>query len=64
MVRDGFNYFSFWAIFCPFTPLNSPRNQNFEKMKTMPGDVKSKLVVKSKLPPRSGCTLEAVEPHP
>ena len=51
MVHDGCNYFSFWGIFCPFTPLNSPRNQNFEKMKTMPGDVKSKLVVKSKLPP-------------
>ena len=64
MVRDGCNYFSFWAIFCPFTPLNNPRNQNFEKMKTMPGDVKSKLVVKSKLPPRSGSSLEAVEPHP
>ena len=25
-------YFSFWAIFCPFT-LNSQKNQNFKKMK-------------------------------
>ena len=39
MAYNGFNYFSFWAIFCPLTPLpaptplNSPKNQNFEKMK-------------------------------
>ena len=29
-------HFSFWAIFCPFTPptlSNDPKNQNFEKMK-------------------------------
>ena len=31
-------YFSFWAIFCPFT-LNSRKNQNFKKMKKMPGDI-------------------------
>ena len=29
-------YFSFWAIFCPFTP---QRNQNFKKLKTNPGDI-------------------------
>ena len=23
MVHDGCNYFSFWAIFCPFTPLTA-----------------------------------------
>ena len=34
MKRDGFNcYFSFWAIFCPFTPLTAPKNQNLKKMK-------------------------------
>ena len=34
MVRIRYNcYFSLWAIFCPFTPPNSPKNQNFEKMK-------------------------------
>ena len=27
------NSFSFWAIFCPFTPPHSPKNQNFKKMK-------------------------------
>ena len=27
-------YFSFWAIFCPLTPPNSPKNQNFKKKKT------------------------------
>ena len=25
--------FSFWAIFCPFTPINSPKNENFKKKK-------------------------------
>ena len=25
-------YFSFWAIFCPSTPLTSPKNQNFTKI--------------------------------
>ena len=29
-------FLSFWAIFCPFTPLE---NQNFEKMKKASGDV-------------------------
>ena len=32
-------YFSFWAIFYPFTPLNCPKNENFTKMKKTPGDV-------------------------
>ena len=37
MVRDRYNcYFSFLAIFCPF---NSPKNQNFEKIKKTPGDI-------------------------
>ena len=33
--------FSFWAIFCPLTPPlpNSPKNENFKKMKTKPGDI-------------------------
>ena len=26
-------YFSFWAIFCPFTPPINPTNQNFKTMK-------------------------------
>ena len=30
---------SFWAIFCPFTPLTTPKNQNFEKIKKNPGDI-------------------------
>ena len=34
---DRCNYFSFRAIFCPFTPANSPKNQNFLKMKKNPG---------------------------
>ena len=35
------NFLSFWAIFCPVTPLspNNPENQNFEKMKKTSGDV-------------------------
>ena len=36
MVHDRCNcYFSFWAI----SPPNSPKNQNFEKMKKAPGDI-------------------------
>ena len=27
------NFLSFWTIFCPFTPPNNPKNQNFEKIK-------------------------------
>ena len=38
MARDRCNcYFSFWAIFCPFTPVTCPKNQNFKKKKK-PGD--------------------------
>ena len=34
MVRDRYNYFSFWAIFCPFTHLTAQKkNQNFKKIK-------------------------------
>ena len=33
------NFLSFWTIFCPFTPLTTQKNQNFEKMKTTPGDI-------------------------
>ena len=34
-------FLSFWTILCPFTPspLNNPENQNFEKMKKIPGDI-------------------------
>ena len=33
MKHDRQNFFSFWAIFCPFYPTNNPKNQNFGKMK-------------------------------
>ena len=40
MARDRCNCcFSFLAIFCPFTPLNRPKNQNFWKMKKTPEDI-------------------------
>ena len=41
MVCSECNYFSFWAFFCTFTlpPLNSPKNQNFKKIKKTPGDI-------------------------
>ena len=42
MAHNGCNYcnFSFWTIFCPFTPSNSPRNEKiFLKIKKTPGDV-------------------------
>ena len=39
MAHDRCNcYFSFWAVFCPFTP-NSPKNQNFKEIKKTPGDI-------------------------
>ena len=31
MARDRYNYFSFWAIFWPFTRLTAPKNQNSKK---------------------------------
>ena len=40
MAHDRCNcYFSFWAIFCPFTLLTCPKNKNFKKMKKLPGDI-------------------------
>ena len=37
--RDGCNYFSFWAIFCLFTPLTARKMKIFFKMKKTPGDI-------------------------
>ena len=35
MVHDRFNcYFSFWAIFCPFTPLTDQKIKIWKKMKS------------------------------
>ena len=40
MVRDRCKcYFSFWAIFCPFYPPNSLKNQNLKKIKKLPEDI-------------------------
>ena len=40
MACNGCNcYFSLWAIFCSFTSLNSPKNQNSKKMKKTPGNI-------------------------
>ena len=34
MMHDTRNcYFSFWAIFCSFTPIRAQKNENFNKMK-------------------------------
>ena len=38
MERDRHNFLSFWAIFCPFTPTNNLKNQNFEKIEKNPED--------------------------
>ena len=35
---DRQNFLSFLTIFCPFTPLKNPKNQNFENMKKAHGD--------------------------
>ena len=40
MALDRCNcYFSYWAIFCHFTPLTSPKNQNIKKMKKTSRDI-------------------------
>ena len=37
MARDGCNfYFSFWTIFCPFTPLTTQKIKIFKKWKKLP----------------------------
>ena len=39
MAHDGCNcYFSFWAIFQPFSPLTAQKNENEKKKKT-PGHI-------------------------
>ena len=38
MVRGRCNYFSFWAIFCPFTPKTAQKIKIL-KMKYLPGDI-------------------------
>ena len=37
--HDRQNFLSFWTIFLPFYPPKNPKNQNFEKMKKLPGDI-------------------------
>ena len=40
MVSDRCNcYFSFWAIFCPFTPLTTQKIKILKKWKKTPGDI-------------------------
>ena len=38
MARNRFNYFSFWAIFCPFTSLTAQKIKIKKNEKT-PGDI-------------------------
>ena len=38
MECNGQNFLSFWTVFCPFTP-NNPKNQDFEKMKKLSGNI-------------------------
>ena len=40
IARDGCDFcFSFWAIFCPFTPLTAQKIKTKKKMEKTPGDV-------------------------
>ena len=39
MACNGFNYFSFWAIFCLLASLMGPKNQNLKQMKKTPADI-------------------------
>ena len=37
MKRDRKNFMSFWTVFLPFYPANKTKNQNFKKLKKLPG---------------------------
>ena len=39
MVCDRCNYFPFWAIFCPLTPLTAQKFKIFKNKKKEPGDI-------------------------
>ena len=40
MARDRYDcYFSFWAIFCPFTPIIAQKIKISKKLKKIPGDI-------------------------
>ena len=39
MEYDRHNFLSFWAIFCPFTPLLTPKINIWNKCKKNPGDI-------------------------
>ena len=39
MVSDRCNYFSFWAVFCPFTPQQPKKPKFWKNEKKMPGDI-------------------------
>ena len=39
MEHNRQKFLSFRAIFLPFYHSNNPQNQNFEKMKKIPGDI-------------------------
>ena len=39
MAHDGCSYFTFWAIFCPFTTLTTQKIKIFKKWKKLPGDI-------------------------
>ena len=64
MVQDGCNcYFSFWAIFCPFTPLNSLKNKISKKWKK-PLEISSfytcvpNIMIRWSLVPEICCTTD------
>ena len=40
MLSDGCNcYFSFWAVFCPFTPVTAQKMNTSKKKEKAPGDI-------------------------
>ena len=55
---QGFRVQNLWVTLRSIQSLIIP-----SLIKRVPG-LSGKLVVKSKMPPRSGSSLEAVEPHP
>ena len=39
MACNGYNYFSFWAIYCPFIPLTAQKMKISKKENKAPGDI-------------------------
>ena len=65
MERDGQKFLSFWTFLLPFYPLNNPKNQNFAKMKKLPGDIiilykSTKIMIICCTDPKIRCVTDVI----